>query len=110
MATFGKLNILVNNAAMQEMCENLQDIDLNVVEKTFRTNILSMFALTKFALPHMKRGSTIVNSCSIAGFDGNPTMVDYASTKGAIVTFTRSLATQLAPKGIRVNSVAPGVM
>jgi NAD(P)-dependent dehydrogenase (short-subunit alcohol dehydrogenase family) len=69
-----------------------------------------MFAMSKYALPHMKRGSCIVNSCSVAAYMGNPTLVDYSSTKGAIATFTRSLAQQLAPKGIRVNAVAPGIM
>lgn len=110
MQKFGKLSVLVNNAAMQEMCEDLAQIDLKVVEKTYRTNILSMFAMSKYALPHMKRGSCIVNSCSVAAYMGNPSLVDYSSTKGAIATFTRSLAQQLAPKGIRVNAVAPGIM
>ena len=110
MAKFGKLSILVNNAAMQEMCEDISNIDLAVTEKTFRTNIWSMFAMTKYAVPHMKRGSSIVNSSSVAAYMSNPTLLDYASTKGAIVTFTRGLAQQLAPKGIRVNSVAPGIM
>lgn len=88
MEVFGKLNVLVNNAAMQEVCEELQNIDLAVVEKTFRTNILAMFAMTKYALPHIKRGGSIINSASIASYEGNPIMVDYASTKGSIVTFT----------------------
>jgi NAD(P)-dependent dehydrogenase (short-subunit alcohol dehydrogenase family) len=95
---------------MQEICQDLKDIDLSVVEKTFRTNVLSMFAMTKFALPHMKRGSAIINSCSVAAYMGNPQLVDYSSTKGAISTFTRSLAQQQASKGIRVNAVAPGIM
>jgi NAD(P)-dependent dehydrogenase (short-subunit alcohol dehydrogenase family) len=110
MAKFGKLSVLVNNSAMQEVCNDFADIDLGVVEKTFRTNVLSMFTMTKFALPHMRRGSSIVNSCSVAAYMGNPQLVDYSSTKGAISTFTRSLAQQLAPKGIRVNAVAPGIM
>ena len=107
---FGKLNVLVNNAAMQEICEDFKDIDLAVVEKTFRTNVLAMFTMTKYALPHLKRGSSIVNSCSVAGYMGNPKLVDYSSTKGAIATFTRSLAQQQAPNGIRVNAVAPGII
>jgi NAD(P)-dependent dehydrogenase (short-subunit alcohol dehydrogenase family) len=110
MKVFGKLNVLVNNSAMQETCNDLVDINLDVVEKTYRTNVLSMFAMCKYALPHMKRGSSIVNSCSVAGYMGNPQLVDYSSTKGAIATFTRSLAQQQAPKGIRVNAVAPGIM
>jgi NAD(P)-dependent dehydrogenase (short-subunit alcohol dehydrogenase family) len=110
MKVFGKLNILVNNSAMQEVCENLEDIDLDAVETTFCTNILSMFAVTKYALCHMKRGSSIIDSSSVAGYKGNPKQVDYASTKGAIATFTRSLAQQQADKGMRVNAVAPGVM
>ncbi|OAL21665.1 hypothetical protein AYO20_11337 [Fonsecaea nubica] len=110
MKKFGKLSVLVNNSAMQEICNDIEDINLGVVEKTFRTNILSMFAMVKYALPHMKRGSSIVNSSSVAAYMGNPQLVDYSSTKGAITTFTRSLAQQLAPKGIRVNAVAPGII
>ncbi|KAF7507379.1 hypothetical protein GJ744_010696 [Endocarpon pusillum] len=110
MKVFGKINILVNNAAMQEVCHDIKDIDLDIVEKTFRTNILSMFALTKYAVKHMKRGSSVINSTSVAGYMGNPTMVDYSSTKGAIATFTRALAQQQAPKGIRINAVAPGII
>ena len=95
---------------MQEVCNDHKDIDLDVVDKTFRTNVWQMMAMTKFALQHMKRGDCIVNSCSVAGFMGNPQLVDYSATKGAIVTFTRALAQQQAPKGIRVNSVAPGII
>jgi NAD(P)-dependent dehydrogenase (short-subunit alcohol dehydrogenase family) len=97
-------------AAMQEMCEDIKDIDLDVTEKTFQTNIISMFAMSKYALKHMKRGDTIVNSASIASYMSNPSLLDYASTKGAIVTFTRGLAQQQAKNGIRVNAVAPGIM
>ena len=110
MKAFGKLSVLVNNAAMQEICQDLMDINLDVVEKTYRTNVLAMFAMTKYALQHMKRGSSIINSCSVAAYMGNPQLVDYSSTKGAIATFTRSLAQQQASKGIRVNAVAPGIM
>ncbi|ETI21606.1 hypothetical protein G647_07953 [Cladophialophora carrionii CBS 160.54] len=110
MSKFGKLSVLVNNAAMQEMCEDISNIDLAVTEKTFRTNILAMFAMAKYAVPHMRRGSSIVNSSSVAAYMSNPTLLDYASTKGSIVTFTRGLAQQLAPKGIRVNAVAPGII
>lgn len=110
MKAFGKLSCLVNNSAMQEICNDLRDIDLAVVEKTYRTNIFSMFAMTKFALQHMKRGASIVNSSSVAAYMGNPQLVDYSSTKGAITTFTRSLAQQQGPHGIRVNAVAPGII
>ena len=110
MSKFGKLSVLVNNSAMQEMCEDIKDINLAVVEKTFRTNILSIFAMVKYAIPHMKRGSSIVNSSSVAAYMSNPMLLDYASTKGGITTFTRGLAQQLATKGIRVNAVAPGIM
>jgi len=110
MKAFGKLNVLVNNSAMQEICEDLRDINLDVVEKTYRTNVLSMFAMTKYSLPHMKRGSAIINSSSVAGYMGNPQLVDYSSTKGAIATFTRSLAQQQAKHGIRVNAIAPGII
>ncbi len=110
MKVFGKINVLVNNSAMQEVCEDVKDIDMDVVEKTFRTNTLSMFAITKYAIKHMKRGSSIINSCSGAGYIGNPMEVDYSSTKGAIATFIRSLARQQAKKEIRVNAVAPGIM
>ncbi|GLB34561.1 putative KR domain containing protein [Lyophyllum shimeji] len=110
MKEFGKLNILVNNASKQIQCEKLEDIDLNQVEHTFRSNILQMFAVTKFALPHMNRGSSIINTTSVTAYKGYPTLVDYSSTKGAIVSFTRSLAVQLAKRGIRANAVAPGVV
>jgi len=110
MKAFGKLNVLVNNAAMQEMSLDITEIDLDVTEKTFQTNVISMFAMTKYALKHMKRGDTVVNSSSVAAYMSNPTLLDYASTKGAIATFTRGLAQQQASKGIRVNAVAPGII
>ncbi|KAI8940588.1 hypothetical protein NX059_001862 [Plenodomus lindquistii] len=110
MKAFGKLNVLVNNAAMQVGCEDLKDIDLDVTEKTFQLNIIHMFAVTKYALKHMKRGDSIVNSTSVLGYMSNPSKLDYASTKGAIVTFTRGLAQQQAKNGIRVNAVAPGIV
>ncbi|OJD11558.1 hypothetical protein AJ78_07693 [Emergomyces pasteurianus Ep9510] len=105
---YSALDVLVNNASKQIMCSNFEDIDLANVESTFRSNILQMFAITKYALPHMKRGSSIINTTSVVAFRGSGTMVDYASTKGAIVGFTRALAQNLASKGIRVNAVAPG--
>ncbi|KAL1301523.1 hypothetical protein AAFC00_005766 [Neodothiora populina] len=106
----GKLNILVNNSSMQEACEDIKDIDMSVVEKTFKTNIIQMIAMAKYSIPHMSYGDNIVNSASVASYMGNPQLVDYSSTKGAIVTFTRALAQQQASKGIRVNAVAPGII
>jgi NAD(P)-dependent dehydrogenase (short-subunit alcohol dehydrogenase family) len=104
----GTLDILVNNAAEQHVCEDFAAIPVEQVERTFRTNILGMMWMTKAALPHLKEGSAIINTTSITAYHGNPTLVDYASTKGAIVAFTRSLAKALQSKGIRVNGVAPG--
>ncbi|TFK41814.1 NAD(P)-binding protein [Crucibulum laeve] len=108
LKAFKKLDILVNNASKQIMCKSFEDIDLKNVESTFRSNILQMFAVTKFALPHLKRGSSIINTTSVTAYKGSAGLVDYSSTKGAILAFTRSLSVQLAPKGIRVNAVAPG--
>ncbi|EGO01497.1 hypothetical protein SERLA73DRAFT_131801 [Serpula lacrymans var. lacrymans S7.3] len=108
MQKFGTLNILVNNASKQIICPNFVDIDLKNVRSTFESNIIQMFAVTKFALPHLKRGSAIINTTSVVAYAGAPNLVDYSTTKGAILTFTRSLAMHLAPQGIRVNAVAPG--
>lgn len=105
---FGGLDILVNNASKQVECENFEDIDIDAIESTFRSNILQMMALTKFALPHIPKGGSIINTTSVVAFRGTSSLVDYASTKGAIVSFTRSLSKQLTKKGIRVNAVAPG--
>ncbi|KAM9884672.1 oxidoreductase YhdF [Verticillium dahliae] len=105
---FGKIHILVNNAAKQVMCEDFTDINLDDVESTFRSNILQIFAITKYALKHMEKGGSIINSTSTVAFRGTAAMIDYASTKGAITSFTRALAKQLVSKGIRVNAVAPG--
>jgi NAD(P)-dependent dehydrogenase (short-subunit alcohol dehydrogenase family) len=104
----GKLDILINNAAEQHPQENIEDITSEQLERTFRTNIFSMFYLTKAAMPHLKEGSTIINTTSITAYRGSPSLLDYSSTKGAILSFTRSLSTNLAEKGIRVNAVAPG--
>jgi NAD(P)-dependent dehydrogenase (short-subunit alcohol dehydrogenase family) len=106
--TFGRLDILVNNAAEQHPQKSIEDITQEQLEKTFRTNIFSFFYFTKAALAHLKEGSTIINTASITAYKGSPTLLDYSSTKGAIVAFTRSLSTNLADKGIRVNGVAPG--
>ena len=106
--TYGRIDILVNNAAMQIEAKELADIKTENLVKTFQTNIFSMFWITKNALPHMKKGSAIVNTTSVTAYRGSPELMDYASTKGAIVAFTRSLSTNLVKKGIRVNAVAPG--
>lgn len=104
---FGRLDVLVNNAGEQHP-KDFADIAPEQIERTFRTNIFSMFYLTQAALPHLREGSAIVNTASITAYRGNPKLVDYSATKGAIVSFTRSLASALAEKGIRVNAVAPG--
>lgn len=105
---FEQLDILVNNAAEQHPQESLEQISADQLERTFRTNIFGMFFLTKAALPHLKPGSAIINTTSVTAYRGSPTLLDYSSTKGAIVSFTRSLSQSLAEKGIRVNAVAPG--
>jgi NAD(P)-dependent dehydrogenase (short-subunit alcohol dehydrogenase family) len=105
---FEKLDILINNAATQTEKKSLTDIPDDQLVATFETNILSMFRITKFALPYLKKGSCIINTTSVTAYRGSPELLDYSSTKGAIVTFTRSLAHNLAGKGIRVNGVAPG--
>lgn len=108
LKVFGQLDVLVNNASKQIMCDKFEDIPLDQVRSTFQSNILQMFAVTKFALPHLKRGASIINTTSVTAYQGHPKLIDYSSTKGAILSFTRALATQLAPRGIRVNAVAPG--
>jgi len=108
VAELGRLDILVNNAAEQHAVTDIADLPADQVERTFRTNIFSMFHLTSAAVPHMAEGSAIVNTTSITAYQGNPLLVDYSSTKGAIVAFTRALSMQLVGKGIRVNAVAPG--
>lgn len=105
---FGKLDILVNNAAEQHPQETIEDITKEQLEKTFRTNIFSMFFMTKAAMKHLKEGSAIINTTSVTAYKGSPQLLDYSSTKGAIVAFTRSLSQNLVEKGIRVNAVAPG--
>jgi len=105
----GRVDILVNNAAKQgKAVERFEDIDAARVEATFRTNIISMFHLVRHALPHMAKGSSIINVASIQAYKPSAVILDYASTKGAIVTFTKGLAQELIQRGIRVNCVAPG--
>jgi NAD(P)-dependent dehydrogenase (short-subunit alcohol dehydrogenase family) len=105
---FGRLDILVNNAAEQHETEDIRKIDAAQIERTFRTNIFSYFFITKHALAHMKPGACIINTSSVTAFKGHKTLLDYAATKGAIVAFTRSLSEALIEDGIRVNAVAPG--
>lgn len=108
IAEFGKLDILVNNAAEQHPQPGLEAISAEQLERTFRTNIFAMFFLAKAALPFLREGAVIVNTASITAYKGSPELLDYSSTKGAIVAFTRSLSMNLAEKGVRVNAVAPG--
>lgn len=105
---FGRLDVLVNNAAEQHPQASIEHITAEQLERTFRTNIFSMFYMTKAALKHLKEGSAIVNTSSVTAFRGSPQLLDYASTKGAIIAFTRSLSAALVEQGIRVNAVAPG--
>ena len=105
---YGKINIVVNNAAMQFPKDSLIDIKADQLVKTFETNIYPYFYICREALKHMKKGDCIINTSSVTAYRGSDHLVDYASTKGAIVSFTRSLSAQLATKGIRVNGVAPG--
>ena len=104
----GGLDIVVNNAGRQIAVEKLEDLSDEQFEETFKTNIFAMFWITKAALPHLAPGSTIINTTSIQAYNPSPTLIDYASTKAAINNFSKGLAQQLAPRGIRVNAVAPG--
>lgn len=104
----GGLDILVNNAAEQHPQDKITDITPEQLERTFRTNIFAMFYLTQAATPHLKEGASIINTTSVTAYRGSPQLLDYSSTKGAIVAFTRSLSQNLAEQGIRVNAVAPG--
>ena len=104
----GGLDIIVNNAGKQIAVESLEDLSDEQFEETFKTNIFAMFWIIKAALPHLEPGSTIINTTSVQAYTPSPTLVDYAATKAAINNFTKGLAQQLAPRGIRVNAVAPG--
>jgi NAD(P)-dependent dehydrogenase (short-subunit alcohol dehydrogenase family) len=104
----GSLDILVNNAGFQKNQDSIEDISLEQLDRTFRTNFYGYFYLAKAAVPRMKRGACIINTGSITGLEGEKTLLDYSATKGAIHAFTKSLAQNLVEKGIRVNAVAPG--
>jgi NAD(P)-dependent dehydrogenase (short-subunit alcohol dehydrogenase family) len=104
----GKLDVLVNHAGEQHPRERFEDITTHQLERTFRTNVFSMFWLIKAALPHLGEGASIINTTSVTAYQGNPTLIDYSATNGAIVSLTRSLSEHLAERGIRVNAVAPG--
>jgi len=105
---FGQLDILVNNAAQQYPQKNIEDITNAQLEKTFKANVFAMFYLTKAAVPLLDEGGRIINTASVTAYKGSPGLLDYSATKGAIVSFTRSLAEQLAERNINVNAVAPG--
>ena len=104
----GGIDILVNNAGKQVFVEDIEDLSSEQFERTFKTNVFSMFWISKAAIPHMPEGASIINTTSIQSYQPSPGLLDYASTKGAITSFTKSLAKMLADKGIRVNAVAPG--
>lgn len=105
---FGQINILVNNAGMQVPQKDLENIDNKQLEDTFKTNIFAYFYFAQEVLQHLKKGDCIINTTSVTAYRSSPNLIDYSSTKGAITSFTRSLATNLAKTGIRVNAVAPG--
>ena len=106
--TFNKLNILVNNAAMQFPHENVTQMKFEDIKRTFDVNIIAPIYLSQLAVPYLQAGDSILNTTSVTAYQGHESLIDYSSTKGALTTFTRSLATQLAPRHIRVNAVAPG--
>ncbi|ASS74156.1 NAD(P)-dependent oxidoreductase [Tumebacillus algifaecis] len=108
LAAFGRLDIVVNNAGEQHPQKSLLDISQKQLLRTFQTNVFAQFFLTQAALPHLQAGSSIINTASITAYQGHKELIDYSATKGAVVTFTRSLALNLAQQGIRVNGVAPG--
>ncbi len=105
---FGRLDVLVNNAGEEHVTQTIEEISREQLERTFRTNIFAYFFMTKAALPHLDEGSSIINTASVTAYSGSSYLLDYSSAKGAIIAFTRSLALQLAERGIRVNGVAPG--
>ncbi len=108
VAQLGGLDIVVNNAGMQQAVDSLLNLTTQQFDATFKTNVYAMFWITKAALPHLPAGAAIINTASVEAYDPASNLLDYAQTKASIVAFTKSLAKQLAPKGIRVNAVAPG--
>lgn len=108
ISEFGKLDILINNAGTQFPSDNIENLEEENIRTTFNSNIIGMILLTKAAFPYLKEGSSVINTTSATAYQGHEELLDYSSTKGAIVSFTRSLALQAKPKGIRVNAVAPG--
>jgi NAD(P)-dependent dehydrogenase (short-subunit alcohol dehydrogenase family) len=105
---FGKIDVLVNNAAHQMTVDGIADISTELLDRTFKTNIYAMFWLVKAALPHMPEGGSIINVCSIQAYQPSPTLLPYSATKGAIITFTKGLAQEVIQYGVRANAVAPG--
>ncbi|UWX61892.1 SDR family oxidoreductase [Chryseobacterium oranimense] len=108
VSEFGGIDILINNAGVQFPAENIRELEEKNIRKTFDSNIIGMILLTKVVFPYLKEGSSVINTTSATAYQGHPELLDYAATKGAIVSFTRSLALQAKPKGIRINAVAPG--
>lgn len=106
--TFGRIDVLVNNAGIHYEQERIEDVSTEQLLKTFRVNVFAMFWITRYALPYMKRGSAIINTTSVTAYRGSANLIDYAATKGAIVSFIRSLSGNLVERGVRVNGVAPG--
>lgn len=103
-----KIDIIVNNAGLHWEAESIEDISTEQLSKTFQNNFFSYFWITKFAMPYLKKGASIINTSSVTAYRGSPKLIDYSATKGAIISFTRSLSANLIEKGIRVNAVAPG--
>ncbi|MDH5033516.1 SDR family oxidoreductase [Chryseobacterium cucumeris] len=108
VSKFGGIDILINNAGTQVPCESIENLKEEDIRKTFDSNIIGMILLTKIVFPYLKQGDSIINTTSATAYLGHEELLDYSATKGAIVSFTRSLALQAKPKGIRVNAVAPG--
>ena len=103
-----KIDIIVNNAGLHWEAESIEDISTEQLSKTFQNNFFSYFWITKYAMPYLKKGASIINTSSVTAYRGSPKLIDYSATKGAIISFTRSLSANLIEKGIRVNAVAPG--